>query len=221
MQAARGTSLSPEDSDPQHPALPARRARLLIAGVFLLAYAVDQVTKVFAVRHLTGEPDRELIGQVLQLRLIRNPGAAFSAGTAYTEILSCVAIVAVVVVVWLARRVRSRLWSVGFGLLLAGIAGNLTDRLLREPGPLRGHVVDFLMLPNWPIFNIADICINAAAVAIVLQAFRGVHLDGTRQVEDEADEERADRTDSQTDSQTDDRTDDRTGDQPARERGRS
>ncbi|MXG90848.1 signal peptidase II [Nocardioides flavescens] len=181
MQAARGTSLSPGDSDPQPPALPAKRARLLIAAVFLLAYAVDQVTKVLAVRHLTGEPDRELIGQVLQLRLIRNPGAAFSAGTAYTEILSCVAIVAVVVVVWLARRVRSTLWAVGFGLLLAGIAGNLTDRLLREPGPLRGHVVDFLMLPNWPIFNVADICINAAAVAIVLQAFRGVHLDGTRQ----------------------------------------
>lgn len=210
MQAARGTSLSPPDSDPHHPALTAKRARLLIAGVFVLLYAADQVTKVLAVRHLTGEPDRELVGQVLQLRLIRNPGAAFSAGTAYTEILSVVAIVAVVVVVYLGLRVRSRLWAVGFGLLLAGIAGNLTDRLLREPGPLRGHVVDFLMLPNWPIFNVADICINAAAVAIVLQAFRGVHLDGTRQRDDD------DSTERSTDRSTD-----QPGDQPASERGRS
>ena len=67
-----------------------------------------------------------------------------------------------------------------FGLLLAGIGGNLTDRLLRDPGPLRGHVVDFLMLPHWPIFNVADMCINAAAVLILVQAFRGIRLDGTR-----------------------------------------
>ena len=63
---------------------------------------------------------------------------------------------------------------------MAGVLGNLTDRLFRSPGALRGHVVDFLQLPNWPIFNVADICINIAAGVIILQAVRGISLDGTR-----------------------------------------
>ena len=86
-------------------------------------------------------------------------------------------------VLWLSRRLGSTVWAVAFGLLLAGICGNLTDRLLREPGPLRGHVVDFLMLPHWPIFNVADMCINVAAALILVQAFRGIRLDGTRAAE--------------------------------------
>lgn len=149
-------------------------------GVFAVLYAVDQLAKWLAVDRLTGRPDKELVGDVLVLHLTRNAGAAFSTGTGYTELFSCLAILAVVVVLWLSRRLRNNLWAVAFGLLLAGICGNLTDRLLREPGPLRGHVVDFLMLPHWPIFNVADMCINVAAVLILVQAFRGIRLDGSR-----------------------------------------
>ena len=69
---------------------------------------------------------------------------------------------------YLSRRLGSVGWAVALGLLLAGVAGNLTDRLFREPGPLRGHVIDFLMLPHWPVFNVADMCINVAAVLIIL-----------------------------------------------------
>lgn len=159
---------------------PRRRPLVVFAIVALTAYAVDVVTKLLAVHHLTGRADVPLIGEILQLRLTRNPGAAFSTGTGYTSVLSVAAIVAVVVILVLVRRVRSTLWALALALLLAGVAGNLTDRLLRAPGPLRGHVVDFLMLPNWPIFNIADICINIAAALILFQAFRGVRLDGTR-----------------------------------------
>ena len=79
-----------------------------------------------------------------------------------------------------ARRVGSVAWAVALGLLLAGVAGNLTDRVLREPGVLRGHVIDFLQLPNWPVFNLADISINVAAGLIILQAFRGISVDGRR-----------------------------------------
>jgi len=107
-------------------------------------------------------------------------------------VFSVLAILAAGVVVWLSRRVRDRVWAVGFGFLLAGICGNLTDRILREPGPLRGHVVDFLMLPNWPIFNVADMCINVAAALILVQAYRGVRLDGSRAVrqpDDQSDDE--------------------------------
>ena len=182
MQAARGTSLSQDDSSlaERHSVPSHARVRALVFGVFALVYALDQLTKWLAVDRLTGQPDKELVGDILVLHLTRNAGAAFSAGTGYTEVFSCLAIAAVVVVLWLCLRLRNYLWAVAFGLLLAGICGNLTDRLLREPGPLRGHVVDFLMLPHWPIFNVADMCINAAAVLILVQAFRGIRLDGSR-----------------------------------------
>ena len=93
---------------------------------------------------------------------------------------SLVAIAAVCVVLWFSRRVGNVVWAVALGLLLAGIGGNLTDRLLRDPGPLRGHVVDMFMLPHWPVFNVADVCIDVAAGLILLQAFRNVRLDGSR-----------------------------------------
>ncbi|MDO9497943.1 MAG: signal peptidase II [Nocardioides sp.] len=193
MQAARGTSLSDDATPDQAPATdPAERRRLWFrfAAVALVVYAVDVGTKVLAVAKLTDRDDIPLVGDLLVLHLTRNPGAAFSTGTQFTEVLSCIAIVAVVVVLWLSRRIGTAAWAVGLGLLLAGVAGNLTDRLLREPGPLRGHVIDFLMLPNWPVFNIADMAINAAAALILIQAFRGVHIDGTRErhVDDETQE---------------------------------
>jgi signal peptidase II len=193
MQAARGTSLSDDTDRP--PADPSGRTaspsgfalRLLFGGAFAALYALDVVSKVLAVEHLTGRPDVPVLGNLLVLHLTRNPGAAFSTGTEFTEVLSCIAIAAVALVLWFARRVGSRVWAVALGTLLAGVAGNLTDRLLREPGPLRGHVIDFLMLPNWPVFNVADICINIAAGLILLQAFRGVRVDGTRERDDERD----------------------------------
>jgi signal peptidase II len=183
MQAARGTSLSLDDSGLTESPVPSRaRAIGLMAVVFGLLYVADQVTKALAVEHLTLRNDLPLMGDLLVLHLTRNAGAAFSAGTGHTEVFSCLAILAVVVVLWLSRRLRDLTWAVAFGFLLAGILGNLTDRMVRAPGPLRGHVVDFLMLPHWPIFNVADMCINVAAALILVQAFRGVRLDGSRVV---------------------------------------
>jgi signal peptidase II len=149
-------------------------------GVFAVLYATDQATKWLAVDRLSGKPDKELVGDLLVLHLTRNAGAAFSTGTGYTVLFSWLAIAAVLVVLWLSLRVRNVGWAIAFGLLLAGITGNLTDRLFRTPGALRGHVVDFLMLPHWPIFNVADMCINVAAALILVQAFRGIRLDGSR-----------------------------------------
>jgi signal peptidase II len=182
MQAARGTSLSSDDSSlTDTESVPSRASvRILLFAVFALFYAVDQATKWLAVDRLTGKPDKELLGDFLVLHLTRNAGAAFSTGTGYTELFSCLAVAAVLVVLWLSRRVGDAMWAIAFGLLLAGITGNLTDRVFRAPGVLRGHVVDFLMLPHWPIFNVADMCINVAAALILLQAFRGIRLDGSR-----------------------------------------
>lgn len=160
--------------------MPRARVWRVFALVALVLYAVDLGSKILALERLSGRDDVRVIGDLLQLHLTRNPGAAFSTGTEYTVALSWIAIGAVLVVLWLSRRLGNLVWAVALGFLLAGVAGNLTDRMFREPGPFRGHVVDFLQLPNWPVFNVADICINVAAGLILLQAFRGIRLDGTR-----------------------------------------
>ena len=186
MQTARGASLRSSDThDPQPTGPdPARRVRprclLLFATIALLGYAADLTTKTLAVAHLSDGHVVHVVGDLLRLDLARNAGAAFSTGTSHTVVFSCVAVVAAVVVLWFSRRLASTGWAIGLGFLLAGVLGNLTDRLFRDPGPLRGHVVDFMQLPHWPIFNVADMCINVAAVVIVVQALRGVGVSGTR-----------------------------------------
>ncbi len=181
MQAARGASLNHSDStNPETPTRTSRRYLWLFAAIAAIAYTVDVVSKVLAVEHLRGEPRVPLVGDLFSLFLTYNSGAAFSFLTGHTQVLSVVAIIATGVVVWVARRLGSTGWAIALGFLLGGVAGNLTDRLVREPGFLRGHVVDFFMLPNFPVFNVADICINIAAATIVIQALRGVSVDGTR-----------------------------------------
>ena len=179
MQAARGASLNEGDhNDP--PAPRDRRPLGVFATVAVLAYLVDLGTKTLALDRLEpGEPV-QVLGDLFRLNLVFNPGAAFSLGTSATVYLTLFAILAAVVVLFVARNLGDRLWAIGLGVLLGGILGNLTDRLFRDPGPLRGHVVDMFQLPNWPVFNVADMCINVAAVIIVIQAFRGINLRGQR-----------------------------------------
>ena len=153
--------------------------RRLAIGV-VLAYALDQVTKVWAVAALEGEPSRELVPGLLDLTFLRNPGAAFGMGASMTVILSVVSLAVVVVVVRMAARLRDPWWTVGLGLLLAGALGNLTDRILREPGVLRGHVVDFLDYGPF-VGNVADIYLTVAAVVIIVRSWQGYALDGTRE----------------------------------------
>jgi signal peptidase II len=179
MQATRGTSLSSTDPAEQHHPTPARH-RLLFVAVAVGAYALDLATKLLAVAHLRPDRPVDVVGGLLRLDLVRNPGAAFSTGTSYTLVLSVIALVAAGVVIRFGRRLGDRVWAVALGLLLAGVCGNLTDRVFREPGFLRGHVVDFLELPHWPVFNVADMLIDAAVVLIILQTWRGVGITGTR-----------------------------------------
>ncbi len=151
-----------------------------------MALSLDVLSKHLAVRELTGRAPVDVLGEFLQLELVRNPGAAFSTGETLTPVISVVALVAAAVVCFYAVRVRNRVWAVALGLLLAGVVGNLIDRMFRAPGPFRGHVVDFFALPHWPVFNVADICIDAAGVLFVILLLRGVRLDGSRH-EHEAD----------------------------------
>jgi signal peptidase II len=153
---------------------------LIFAGVAVTAYLVDLVTKVLAVRHLTEGDPVDVVDGLLRLDLVRNPGAAFSTGTSYTLVLSVIALVAAGVVIRFGRRLGDRTWAVALGMLLAGVCGNLTDRIFRDPGVLRGHVVDFLELPHWPVFNVADMLIDAAVVLIIIQTWRGIGITGAR-----------------------------------------
>ncbi|HEY0638893.1 MAG TPA: signal peptidase II [Pseudonocardiaceae bacterium] len=162
---------------------PRRVGLLALAAAFVLL--ADQVTKAVAVAALQGEPPARLLGGALYLDLHRNPGAAFSMATGFTWVFTLVAMVVVVAIIRLAPRLRSAGWAVGLGMVLGGAAGNLCDRLFRAPGPMRGHVVDFLSVfgPNgayFPIFNLADSGLSVGGALIVLLALLGRDYDGTR-----------------------------------------
>lgn len=158
----------------------ARTAITTALGVATVGLAADLATKAWAVSALEPETPVPLLGEVLRLYLIRNSGAAFSLGNGHTWIFTLLAATVLVgLLAYVVPRLRHRGWAVGIGLVLAGIAGNLVDRLTRPPGFGVGHVVDFLQLPHWPIFNVADICVTGGAVFCLLVMFRsGVGYDG-------------------------------------------
>jgi signal peptidase II len=153
---------------------------VVMAAVALPVYIADQLTKAWVSANLEPSQQRDLLGSVLRLNLTHNSGAAFSIATGATWVLTLIASAVVVFILFTARRLGSRGWALALGLLLGGSLGNLTDRMLRAPGPGRGEVVDFLQLPNFPIFNIGDSAIVTAACLIGLLAFRGIGVDGTR-----------------------------------------
>lgn len=184
MQAEAGTPLTPDRT----PTAAHRRRTGLALALAAAWILLDQVTKIWAERALTlGEPV-QVIGDLLRFHLIYNSGAAFSLGTGSTGVLTAFSTIISIVIVWQILKVRSLPWAIAFGLLLGGAIGNLIDRYFRDPAPGLGHVVDFLRLPNFPIFNIADIGVTAAACLIVLLALRGLHPDGTRE-RDKAEQE--------------------------------
>jgi signal peptidase II len=141
---------------------------------------LDVLTKLLAVRELDGRDPIELLGGLLTLRLVRNPGAAFGMAQGLTVVLTAIAVGVVFFILRMARRLHSGWWAVALGLVLGGAVGNLVDRLFRAPGPGRGHVVDFLELPRWPVFNLADSAIVVAGVLMVLLSARGVPHDAPR-----------------------------------------
>ncbi|WP_273651428.1 signal peptidase II [Cellulomonas fimi] len=161
---------------------PARRRRLVttLVVIAVAVLLVDQLTKQWALASLEEGVRHPLVGDLLGLQLVFNPGAALGIATGMTWVLTLVATVVVVVVVRASRRIGSAMWAVALGLLLGGAVGNLVDRFAREPAFARGEVVDFIAYANWFVGNVADIAIVVAAGLIVLLAARGVHLDGTR-----------------------------------------
>jgi signal peptidase II len=151
---------------------------VVLFSVAIFVYLSDVATKFLAVALLT-EDDPVRIGHThIALRLIRNPGAAFGLGVGATVLFTLITAAVIGAVLRTARRLGSLRWAIALGLLLGGSLGNLSDRLSRAPGPLRGHVVDFVDIPGWPIFNLADAYICLAGLMIVLLALRNVPISG-------------------------------------------
>ncbi|WP_345205573.1 signal peptidase II [Fodinibacter luteus] len=183
MQDEAGTPLtpvhpSPSTPAPDHPSAGRRRLYAVLLGLAAVVLVLDQATKVWALRSLTPGEKVDLLGSGIRLNLIRNPGAAFSIGDGATWVLTAVSVAILVWVVVGARRVGNTPWAVALGLLLGGALGNLVDRFFREPGPGRGHVVDFIDYFGWFVGNVADIAIVVGAGIIMVLAYRGTSIAG-------------------------------------------
>jgi signal peptidase II len=160
--------------------VPQRRRRIgVLLGIAVAVLALDITSKLLVVANLSDRQIR-LLGGFLTLRESRNPGAAFSLGTSLTLLYSLIAVTVIVVILRTSRRIRSVPWAICLGLLLGGATGNLIDRIFRSPGLFRGWVVDWIQVPHWPVFNLADSAIVCGGILAVLLSARGVHLDGAR-----------------------------------------
>jgi signal peptidase II len=145
----------------------------------VIVLVTDIITKVVIVATLSDRAPVKLLGDFLTLRVTRNPGAAFSIGPSLTVVFAVIAVGVIVFILRTSRRIQSLAWAVTLGLLLGGATGNLTDRLFRYPGPFRGYVVDWIQIPHWPVFNVADSCIVCGGVLAVFLAVRGVRIDAS------------------------------------------
>ncbi|MEU1300314.1 signal peptidase II [Streptomyces shenzhenensis] len=184
-----GTPDTPDDSDERTAGadqqdIPAERPRgrrriAVLFGVAVFAYALDLISKMIVVAKLEHHAPIEVVGDWLEFNAIRNPGAAFGVGQAFTIIFTVIAAAVIVVIIRLARKLYSLPWAVALGLLLGGALGNLTDRIFRSPGVFEGEVVDFIAPKGFAVFNLADSAIVCGGILIVLLSFRGLDPDGT------------------------------------------
>ncbi|MFE2293506.1 signal peptidase II [Streptomyces sp. NPDC059452] len=156
-----------------------KRRILVLVGVAIVAYLLDLVSKLIVVAKLEHQPPIDIIGDWLQFRALRNPGAAFGFGEAFTVIFTIIAAGVIVVVIRLARKLYSLPWAIALGLLLGGALGNLTDRIFRAPGVFEGAVVDFIAPKHFAVFNLADSAIVCGGILIVILSFKGLDPDGT------------------------------------------
>ncbi len=147
-------------------------SRLYLLGA--IVWALDLSTKIWAVDNLSQRDPVKVIGSLLQLTYLRNSGAAFSLGQGFTAFFSLFAITVFIVIIFFASRITSKGWSWVLGLTMGGVLGNLTDRIFRDPGFLRGHVIDWIEIPRWPVFNIADSAIVVAACIAIVLSFRNI-----------------------------------------------
>ena len=151
------------------PAAPTRTTRVLATyGTAAAVLVLDQLIKHLVVSNLAGRPPLDVIGSFVQLRYTTNSGGAFSLLTGAPLFFGVMAIVIIGGIVYAWRRTQPLSMLVVLGLILGGALGNLTDRLLRGEGLLRGEVVDFIKVGIWPVFNLADSCIVVGGLLLAI-----------------------------------------------------
>ena len=181
---SQSASAGPEGSGARR-RLSRRTVLWTIAAIGAVIAVIDQITKNWAVDSLPLLEPQPFIGEILQLTLLYNSGAAWGMGAEITPVVTCLQLAIVAgVIVFAVKAVRSPWYTAALGLIMGGALGNIHDRLLREPGPFRGAVVDFLELPNWPVFNIADMAVVGGAIMIVALGLFGVASDPAHDEED-------------------------------------
>ncbi|CAL9401838.1 Lipoprotein signal peptidase [Nocardiopsis dassonvillei] len=161
------------------------RRYLLLVLVALAAIGVDLLTKEAVLAAFREGERLDVIGEIVQFTLVYNTGAAFSMGTDHTWVFTTIASIVVLVIAYIGLRVRSVWWAVTLGLMMGGAAGNLVDRIFREPEPFHGAVVDFIKVMDFPVFNVADSCVVVGACLVVALTFKGLELDGSLVSRDE------------------------------------
>ena len=132
-----------------------------------VAIALDQVTKALALARLGNGVRVVLPGPLRGLRLVRNPGASLGLGSGSTWVISLIALAACLLIIVLALRTTSMVWTLVLSLAFSGAAGNLIDRVAYASGFLDGAVVDFLDY-GWSVGNVADVYLTLAGVAVVV-----------------------------------------------------
>lgn len=157
----------------------------VLGATALIALAVDQWVKHLSTENLDPNEPKRILGGLIYLSLLRNSGAAFSFGSAYTWIFPLITLVVIGWIGWMATKLRSVPWALALGLVLGGALGNLTDRLFRAPGPFQGHVVDMISAfapygERFAVFNIADSCLTVGVCLAVLLELTGRQRDGSR-----------------------------------------
>ena len=161
-------------------ALTLRRKYPIWGSVLLVAaliWSTDFVSKNWAINSLAGHEPRKILGDFLKLTFTKNSGAAFSFATGGTVLLAAFAILVILAIGYWAPRITSRRWGIVLGLVLGGTLGNLSDRILRAnvgTGVMKGQVIDWIELPHWPIFNLADSSIVIAAVMASYLSIRNI-----------------------------------------------
>jgi signal peptidase II len=156
-----------------------------ITPIALIASAVvllDRSSKIWAENSLTQGQSQQVIGEFLQFHLTYNPGAAFSLFTNATWVFTLFSATVATYIIYKAKQITSKLWQIGAGGVLGGAIGNLIDRATNAPGFPNGHVTDFLQLPNWPVFNVADSSVFVSAIFLIIISTRGINYDGSKDV---------------------------------------
>lgn len=158
---------------PASPAASGPRARYiaLMAAIIVTVAALDQVIKILVVHFMEPGDIIPVIGDWLRLYLLFNPGAAFSMGANSTWLFTTIQLTFVVVIAVISPRIRERWQAVGLAMIAGGALGNLIDRLFREPGFWFGHVVDYISVGRFAIFNLADASITVGVVVFVIAMF--------------------------------------------------